>query len=63
MVGLLHPRLSRLQHPRAGGLDTPLERTPVHAKDGLLNIMTAGDEEAFLSFYFPLSIALSSILT
>lgn len=28
-------------------LDAPLGRTPAHAKDGLLNIMTAGDETAF----------------
>ncbi|MFT6022524.1 MAG: 3-hydroxyisobutyrate dehydrogenase-like beta-hydroxyacid dehydrogenase [Ascidiaceihabitans sp.] len=33
----------------AGGhyLDAPLGRTPAHAKDGLLNIMTAGDRTAF----------------
>ncbi|MBW4706488.1 NAD(P)-dependent oxidoreductase [Roseobacter sp. YSTF-M11] len=33
----------------AGGtyLDAPLGRTPTHAKDGLLNIMTAGDKDAF----------------
>jgi 2-hydroxy-3-oxopropionate reductase len=33
----------------AGGayLDAPLGRTPSHAKDGLLNIMTAGDKDAF----------------
>ena len=33
----------------AGGqyLDGPLGRTPQHAKDGLLNIMTAGDKTAF----------------
>ncbi|MEP2640883.1 NAD(P)-dependent oxidoreductase [Roseobacter sp.] len=33
----------------AGGtyLDAPLGRTPAHAKDGLLNIMTAGDKPAF----------------
>ncbi len=33
----------------AGGtmLDAPLGRTPMHAKDGLLNIMCAGDETAF----------------
>lgn len=33
----------------AGGqyLDAPLGRTPAHAKDGLLNIMTAGDKGAF----------------
>lgn len=28
-------------------LDAPLGRTPAHAKDGLLNIMAAGDESAF----------------
>ena len=28
-------------------LDAPLGRTPAHAKDGLLNIMTAGDKAAF----------------
>ncbi|WP_298841564.1 NAD(P)-dependent oxidoreductase [uncultured Roseobacter sp.] len=28
-------------------LDAPLGRTPSHAKDGLLNIMTSGDKEAF----------------
>lgn len=34
---------------QAGGimLDAPLGRTPMHAKDGLLNIMCAGDEDAF----------------
>jgi 2-hydroxy-3-oxopropionate reductase len=33
----------------AGGhyLDAPLGRTPAHAKDGLLNIMAAGDKAAF----------------
>ena len=33
----------------AGGtmLDAPLGRTPAHAKDGLLNIMCAGDQAAF----------------
>ena len=33
----------------AGGayLDAPLGRTPSHAKDGLLNIMTSGDKAAF----------------
>ena len=33
----------------AGGsfLDAPLGRTPSHAKDGQLNIMTSGDKEAF----------------
>ena len=28
-------------------LDAPLGRTPAHAKDGLLNIMAAGDQAAF----------------
>ena len=28
-------------------LDAPLGRTPAHAEDGLLNIMTAGDKEAY----------------
>lgn len=34
---------------QAGGsfLDAPLGRTPVHAKDGLLNIMTSGDRNTF----------------
>lgn len=31
----------------AAMLDAPLGRTPAHAKDGLLNIMGAGDEDAF----------------
>lgn len=31
----------------AGMVDAPLGRTPAHAKDGLLNIMAAGDEETF----------------
>lgn len=31
----------------AGMLDAPLGRTPAHAKDGLLNIMAAGDRETF----------------
>lgn len=31
----------------AGMLDAPLGRTPMHAKDGLLNIMAAGDAKAF----------------
>ena len=31
----------------AGMLDAPLGRTPAHAKDGLLNIMAAGDHETF----------------
>lgn len=30
-----------------GMLDAPLGRTPAHAKDGLLNIMTAGDKATF----------------
>ena len=31
----------------AGMLDAPLGRTPAHAKDGLLNIMAAGDKDTF----------------
>jgi 3-hydroxyisobutyrate dehydrogenase len=31
----------------AGMIDAPLGRTPAHAKDGLLNIMAAGDSETF----------------
>ncbi|MEP5729513.1 MAG: NAD(P)-dependent oxidoreductase [Sulfitobacter sp.] len=31
----------------AGMIDAPLGRTPMHAKDGLLNIMAAGDKETF----------------
>ncbi len=31
----------------AGILDAPLGRTPVHAKDGLLNIMAAGDMQTY----------------
>ena len=31
----------------AGMIDAPLGRTPAHAKDGLLNIMAAGDIEVF----------------
>jgi 3-hydroxyisobutyrate dehydrogenase len=31
----------------AGMIDAPLGRTPAHAKDGLLNIMAAGDIETF----------------
>ncbi|MGP6089613.1 NAD(P)-dependent oxidoreductase [Antarctobacter jejuensis] len=31
----------------AGMVDAPLGRTPAHAKDGLLNIMAAGDKETF----------------
>jgi 3-hydroxyisobutyrate dehydrogenase-like beta-hydroxyacid dehydrogenase len=30
-----------------GMIDAPLGRTPAHAKDGLLNIMAAGDRETF----------------
>jgi 3-hydroxyisobutyrate dehydrogenase len=30
-----------------GMIDAPLGRTPAHAKDGLLNIMAAGDQETF----------------
>lgn len=31
----------------AGMIDAPLGRTPAHAKDGLLNIMAAGDQSIF----------------
>lgn len=31
----------------AGMVDAPLGRTPAHAKDGLLNIMAAGDKDVF----------------
>lgn len=31
----------------AGMIDAPLGRTPAHAKDGLLNIMAAGDKNTF----------------
>jgi 3-hydroxyisobutyrate dehydrogenase len=31
----------------AGMIDAPLGRTPAHAKDGLLNIMAAGDEDTY----------------
>ncbi|MCL7754310.1 NAD(P)-dependent oxidoreductase [Polaribacter sp. Z022] len=31
----------------AGMIDAPLGRTPAHAKDGLLNIMAAGNKETF----------------
>lgn len=31
----------------AGMIDAPLGRTPAHAKDGLLNIMAAGDDATF----------------
>lgn len=33
-----------------GMLDAPLGRTPAHAKDGLLNIMAAGDKDTFEKF-------------
>ena len=36
-----------------GMLDAPLGRTPAHAKDGLLNIMAAGDRETF-DTYLPI---------
>lgn len=36
-----------LKKKGADMLDAPLGRTPAHAKDGLLNIMTAGDKETF----------------
>lgn len=32
----------------AGMIDAPLGRTPAHAKDGLLNIMAAGDMDTFV---------------
>ena len=32
----------------AGMIDAPLGRTPAHAKDGLLNIMAAGDKETYV---------------
>ena len=32
---------------KAGMIDAPLGRTPAHAKDGLLNIMAAGDQQTF----------------
>ena len=37
-----------LAQRRATYLDAPLGRTPAHAKDGLLNIMCAGDETAYV---------------
>ena len=42
-------RLLGKEVEQAGGqyLDAPLGRTPTHAKDGLLNIMCAGDEAAY----------------
>ncbi len=40
--------LARETEEKGGAyLDAPLGRTPAHAKDGLLNIMTAGDKAAF----------------
>ena len=36
-----------LKKKGAGMIDAPLGRTPAHAKDGLLNIMAAGDKETF----------------
>jgi 3-hydroxyisobutyrate dehydrogenase len=38
---------SDLAKKGAGMIDAPLGRTPAHAKDGLLNIMAAGDIETF----------------
>jgi 3-hydroxyisobutyrate dehydrogenase-like beta-hydroxyacid dehydrogenase len=42
-------RMLATEVANAGGafLDAPLGRTPSHAKDGLLNIMTSGDKAAF----------------
>ena len=42
-------RTLAIEVAQAGGtfLDAPLGRTPAHAKDGLLNIMTSGDKSAF----------------
>lgn len=34
----------------AGMIDAPLGRTPAHAKDGLLNIMAAGDKAIFVKY-------------
>ena len=36
-----------LANKGAGMIDAPLGRTPAHAKDGLLNIMAAGDQATF----------------
>jgi 3-hydroxyisobutyrate dehydrogenase len=36
-----------LANKGAGMIDAPLGRTPAHAKDGLLNIMAAGDQSTF----------------
>lgn len=36
-----------LEKKGAGMIDAPLGRTPAHAKDGLLNIMAAGEEKTF----------------
>lgn len=38
---------AELKAKGAGMIDAPLGRTPAHAKDGLLNIMAAGDMEIF----------------
>ncbi len=38
---------SDLAKKGAGMIDAPLGRTPAHAKDGLLNIMAAGDKATF----------------
>ena len=38
---------SDLARKGAGMIDAPLGRTPAHAKDGLLNIMAAGDQVVF----------------
>ncbi|RJG40053.1 NAD(P)-dependent oxidoreductase [Motilimonas pumila] len=38
---------AELKAKGAGMIDAPLGRTPAHAKDGLLNIMAAGDQETF----------------
>ena len=42
-------RTLAIEVAQAGGtfLDAPLGRTPAHAKDGLLNIMTSGDKSSF----------------
>lgn len=37
-----------------GMIDAPLGRTPAHAKDGLLNIMAAGDPETFANVKYVL---------
>lgn len=38
---------AQLAEKGCGMIDAPLGRTPAHAKDGLLNIMAAGDVETF----------------